>query len=136
VFFTLATVFTVVFGGMDLLVDTPKYFRLEPFAQNFCIGVIFLATLETRHNMIERLVEAIPEAYRPDMNREGEGYMKNLTRVWAAYFLIKAFAFLYVALRVNLATLYALRISLGSLSALILLLGEIIYRHRFRHVRS
>ena len=130
-FFILATTFTVLFGGMDLLITTPRFFRLEPFAQNFCVGVVFLVTLATRHSMVYRLAMSIPHEFRPDLIQEGESYLTRLTLVWAAYFFIKAFAFLYLAFRVNLGQLYVLRVLLGSGSALILFFGEILYR-RFR----
>src|SRR5690242_7683657 len=34
-FFIIAAVFTIGFGSVDIFIKNPKYFRLEPFAQNF-----------------------------------------------------------------------------------------------------
>lgn len=131
-FFILATVFTIFFGGMDLLITTPRFFRLEPFAQNFCVGLLFLVTLGTHRSMIWRLAMSLPHEFRPDLHKESEGYLTRLTLVWAAYFIIKAFCFLYLAFRVNLGELYVLRVILGTGSAVALFFGEILYRKRFR----
>lgn len=131
-FFGLATFFTLIFGGTDLLIASPRYFRLEGFAQNLCIGVLFLYTLKTHRSMIWRLAMAIPEEYRPALHREDERYLARLTLVWALYFILKAVAFLILAFEVDLGKLYVIRTTIGTGSAVLLFLGEILYRKKFR----
>lgn len=129
-FFILATGFTVLFGSMDLVIATPRYFRLEAFVQNLTIGVLFLVTLATQKSMIWRLVMSMPGEFRPRINEVSDRYLRRLTIVWAAYFIIKAFVFLYLALKVNLGELYIYRVVLGNGSALLLFFGEVLYRRR------
>jgi uncharacterized membrane protein len=133
-FFVLATVFTVAFGSMDLFISTPRYFRLEGVAQNFCVGCLFLGTLYSKKPLILRLALALPEKFRP----EGldEGYLRKLTLLWAGYFYIKALVVLILAFRVNLGVLYIVRVTFGNLSALVLFFGEYLYRKYWKRRTS
>jgi intracellular septation protein A len=132
-YFLLSSVFTMVFGGADLFVKTPRFFRLEPFAQNMTIALLFMGSLWTRRALVEILAESLPISFRPVFHRDDLGYLRKLTWIWAGYFVLKAFFFLYLAFRIDLGSLYVSRVVFGNLSAVLLLLGEIIYRKKIRH---
>lgn len=134
-FYIVASGFTVAFGVIDLLIDSPRFFRLEPFAQNFLIGLIFLISLKTRISVLGWLVNGLPAAFRPKLRPEMTDYMRRLTLLWGLYLLAKAFIFLYLAYHVNLGHLILLRSLIGGGSLGLMIGGEIIYRKFFLHRR-
>jgi intracellular septation protein len=131
-FFYAATGLTVVFGGVDLVIDSPRYFRLEPFAHNFVVGAAFLASLLAGRPILGWFVESLPKRFQPSEEELQGDYLRKLTAVWAVYLLVKAFAFLWLAFRVDLAELILVRSTLGGGSLWLLVLGELAYRKRFR----
>src|SRR5690349_6480564 len=44
-FFVVASGFTVLFGGIDLVITRPWFFRFEPFIQNLIVGTVFLISV-------------------------------------------------------------------------------------------
>jgi intracellular septation protein A len=136
-FYIVASGFTVCFGTIDLLIESPKFFRLEPFAQNCLIGFIFLISLKTRISVLGWLVNGLPLAFRPKIGPEMMGYLRKLTMVWGIYLLAKAAVFLYLAYHVNLGHLILLRSLIGGGSLVVMIGGEIIYRKYFlKHPRD
>lgn len=127
-FFIIAAVFTISFGGIDLIIPDPKFFRLEPFVQNLVMGLLFLSTVFTNTPLIARFAGALPAKLRPDFSRIGHNYLKRLTLIWAVYLLVKSFIFLYLALNVDLGSLIVLRPVIGGGTLLLLVVGEMIYR--------
>ena len=130
IFFIITTVFIVLFGGVDLLLSTPKFFRLEPFAQNFLIASIFLGTYLARISIFSRLARDLPPKLRPQQALPEE-YYRKVTRVWIVYLYVKAVVFLILALKVDLGSLILLRSILGGVTLLIMFLGELFYRKRY-----
>jgi uncharacterized membrane protein len=133
-YFLLSAGFTVLFGGADLVFNRsdPHIFRLEPFAQNFVIALLFIVSLFFTKSLIELLAESLPARVRPRFGPEDAGYLRKLTCVWAVYFVIKAFVFLDLAFRIDLGSLYVARVVIGNSSAVALLLGELYYRKNVR----
>ncbi len=129
-FFIVASGFTVAFGAVDLLVQEPRFFRLGPFAENFLLGLAFLATLLTEKPIAAWFAAALPPAIQPDLSKIGKNYLRRLTQIWAIYFFVKAFLFLYLAFRVNLGQLIVLRSILGGGSLVLMFVGELFYRKR------
>jgi intracellular septation protein A len=130
-FYIVASGFTVLFGTIDLLIDSPRFFRLEPFAQNLLIGTVFLISLKTRISVLGWLVNGLPAAFRPKIGPEMMGYLRRLTFLWGLYLLAKAFVFLYLAYHVDLGKLIILRSVIGGGSLALMIGGEIIYRKYF-----
>ncbi len=135
-FYVVASGFTVAFGIIDLVIDNPKFFRLEPFAQNLLIGLVFLISLKTKISVLGWLVNGIPVAFRPRIGPEMSGYLRRLTLIWGIYLIAKSLVFLYLALHVNLGELILLRSVIGGGSLGLLIMGEIIYRKFFLPRRS
>jgi uncharacterized membrane protein len=131
-FFILSSSFTVLFGGMDLLLSNPRFFRLEPFVHNFFLSLIFFATAFTRYPIIRWFVEGLPKRLRLESSEATPQYLKNVTFVWALYFLLKAFLYLYLGLTVDLGKLILYRSVIGSITIGLLMGGEMVYRKVFR----
>lgn len=130
-FFLVASGFTVLLGSIDLLVASPRFFRLEPFAQNFVMGTVFLVTLFTRLPLVAWFAAALPEKVRPNLDEHGHHYLRKVTLVWVVYFYIKSLIFLYLAYQVDLGNLILLRSLIGGVSLVLMFVGEIIFR-KFR----
>lgn len=131
-FFIVASGFTVLFGGIDLFIQIPRFYRLEPAVQNFVIATAFLMTMFTRVPMITHFAAALPKNFRPDIVASDESYIRKLTWVWIFYLYFKAGVFLFLALHVNLGDLIVLRSLIGGGTIALLFVGEIVYRKWIR----
>ena len=126
--FILTSGFTLGFGLIDLLIQNPRYFRLEPFAHNFLLGCLLLVTYFLKIPLITYFVEGLPKRLRPDLALISEGYLKKVTLVWSIYLLSKSALFLYIGLNTNLANLIVLRSLVGGGSLVLMFYGEYFYR--------
>ena len=130
-FFMVAAGFTVVLGSIDLVVSTPRFFRLEPFAQNFLMGAVFLVTVLMKRPIAEWFAAALPASVRPELGPGSRGYLQGVTLAWSIYFFLKSFLFLYLALQVDLGRLVILRSVIGGASLAVMFGGELAYRKWF-----
>jgi len=134
-FFLLASGFLLAFGILDLFLQTPRFFRLEPFVQNFVIASAFLITVFMRIPLITHFAGALPKKFRPNLSSPAAiRYLRKLTLIWAVYLYSKAALFLYLAFQVNLGDLILLRSVLGGGTLLLMIGGELAYRHWFRPI--
>lgn len=129
-FFLTASTFTVFFGCMDFMVHEPRFFRLEPFAENFALGVIFGVTVVAGKPIALWFAQALPAQLRPDLSGDIGLYLRKVTVAWVFYFFLKGFLFLYLAFRVDLGRLIILRSIIGGASLAVMFGGEILYRKR------
>lgn len=129
-FFIIAAGFTVLFGSIDLMIHTPRFFKLEPFAQNFIMGILFLISTLTKKPVIYYFAHSLPELLKSEMKSilNDLGYLKKITWVWSIYFFIKAFLFLFLAFQVDLGKLIVLRTLIGGPTLLLMVGGEIVIR--------
>lgn len=139
-FFLTAATFTLVFGGVDLVAQEPRYYRLAPFAENFVMGSVFLTTVLMGKPLALWFAQALPPIVRPNLGANGgteiKRYLKRVTSVWIAYFFAKSFLFLYLAFVVDLGRLIVLRAVIGNVSLVLMFGGEIFYRKKFRRAPS
>ncbi len=135
-FFIIASGFTVLFGTMDLLVASPRFFRFEPFVHNLAVGGAFAGSLVLGRPLLIWFARELPEEVRPVLDTDGEHYLRRMTLVWTVYLLLKAFFFLYLALVVDLGTLIVLRSVIGGGTLWLLAAGEIAYRKWWKPGRA
>ena len=135
-FFIIASGFTVLFGTMDLVVASPRFFRFEPFVHNLVVGAAFAVSLILRKPILAWFARELPEEVRPVAGAESERYLRRLTAVWSVYLLVKAFFFLYLALVVDLGTLIVLRSVIGGGTLWLLAAGEIVHRKWWKPRRA
>jgi intracellular septation protein A len=137
-FFLTAALFTLLFGGLDLVAQDPSLFRLAPFAQNLVLGAVFWATVILDKPIASWFARALPPRFRPNLDERGgqamERYLRNVTLAWAAYFIAKGLLFLYLAHKVDLGELVMLRTVIGSATLLLMFGGEVLYRKKLRRV--
>lgn len=130
IFFIITTLFVVIFGGVDLFLSTPRFFRFEPFAQNFLIASFFLYTYLAHVPIYSRIAADLPARLRPKQPLP-EKYYRQVTLAWVVYLFIKAGFFLFLAFAVNLGELILLRSIIGGGTLLAMLLGELRYRKKY-----
>jgi intracellular septation protein A len=135
-FFLLSSGLIVGFGLVDLLVRDPQYFRFEPFVQNFVVGSLFLLSQWRGFAIIRFFARALPKKIQPEFLEPDDAYLYKLTWVWIVYLYSKCLFFLYLALKVDLGTLFLLKSVLGSGTLFLLIAGEWLYRKRFRARRK
>lgn len=129
--FIVASGFTLSFGMIDLWIPSPRFFRLEPFFQNFVIATLLLISVLTQYPVLYWFISALPAGIRPDFSRpKVQVYLKKLTGVWIIYLYLKAVLFLYLAFQVDLGSLVLLRSLIGGGTLVLLFLGDIFYRKR------
>lgn len=133
-FFFLATFFTLAFGGLDLFITNPHFFRLEPAIHNLVLATILLGMVLARVSVVSYFAEALPEKMRPDFSQVSPRYIKNLTWIWIAYLYLKGLIYLDLAFRVNLGDLIALKAIVGGGSLLLLFIGEVFFRRFWKKV--
>jgi uncharacterized membrane protein len=129
-FMIIASSFTIGFGLIDLLLESPTFFKFEPFIHNVIIGWVFLATLWTERPLVATLIEALPRRWRPDSGPGLDRYLRNLTLAWAGYHFAKALIFLWLAFQVDLADLVVWRTLIGNVTIAMMVGGEILYRKK------
>lgn len=131
-FFIIASGFIVLFGTMDLLVQNPRFFRLEPFVQNIVMATLLWVTVVARIPVARTFAMALPRWLRPEPSHGTDAYLRKLTWIWVVYLYLKAFLFLYLAFQVDLGTLIVLRSFVGGGSLVLMVLGDFVYRRWWR----
>ncbi len=139
-FFLVASGFTLAFGAIDLVIETPQYFRFEPFAQNFLMGTIFLIMQLLRVPVAAWFMQGLPKFVQMELvvagtdrpHERNHAYLRKLTWIWTGYMYVKAALFLWMAFQYDLGNLILLRSIFGGGSLGVLIVGEILYRKKFR----
>lgn len=132
-FFVIGAVFTAGFGGIDLLIENPHFYRLEPFFQNLIMAVLFIWTMYTEKPLLIRFADALPKALQPEIHKIPTDYLRRLSWLWIVYLFFKSIVFLYLAFAVDLGKLIVLRPIVGGGTLLVMVAGEMIYRQWFYH---
>lgn len=113
---------TVLFGCIDLLVQTPFLLKYEDVITSLVIAVVFAWGARGEKSMIQGLVEQQQgDAFEdgPDMRR----FFKLFTWIWAGYFLLKAGVYAWLGEIMPIEEALTLRPVVGmvSLGAMVLL---------------
>lgn len=139
-FFITASFFTVLFGGLDLVAHSPRFFKLAPAAENILMGLVFAGSVMVGKPIALWFAQALPESVRPSASDEAGGdlaaYMRKVTIAWSVYFLAKASLLLYFAFRFDLGELIVLRSVIGGPTLALMFGGELYYRKRIRGRRQ
>ncbi len=121
--FIFASGFTVLFGGIDLWLKTPQFFRFEPFAQNFGVASFTLFATLARLPLAYELVKSLPKSIQPKLKGPDDPRLRRLTWIWIFYLYVKSGFYLYLAYRVDLGDLILFRTLLGGGSLGVMLLS-------------
>ncbi len=121
--FIFASGFTVVFGGIDLWIKTPQFYRFEPFAQNFGVATFFLFATWAGLPLAYEVAKALPKPVQPKFRTPDDPALKRLTWIWIVYLYLKSGFYLFLAFRVDLANLILLRTLIGGGSMAVMILA-------------
>ncbi len=111
--YLIVSALTLAFGAVDLCVATPFLLVYEAPITNVLTGAAFVVGAFGEKPMVQELAEKradIPQT------QEMRRFFRLFTLVWAAYFLLKAAFYLWLAATLPLKEALALRSVLGSLS--------------------
>jgi intracellular septation protein A len=130
--YLLASVLTVVFGGVDLLSATPFMLKYEAVITNAFTGIAFVAGARGPRPLVMELAEqrqGTPHPERPDITR----FFQLFTLLWAAYFFVKTGFYLSIAALMPMTQAMLVRSVIGTASlALMVVLSATQGRRLFR----
>lgn len=112
--YLLSSGLALVFGTIDLLSQTPFMLKYEGVITNLVTGFAFVAGARGEKPMIQEIAEQRGEAFpvRPDVTH----FFRLFTLAWAAYFFVKAAAYLWIGEVIALQDALLLRSIIGSAS--------------------
>ena len=113
--YLIVSTLTLGFGAVDLWVATPFLLVYEAPITNVLTGAAFIAGAFGEKPLMQELGEAGPGASIPQ-TAEVRRFFRLFTLIWAAYFFLKALAYLWIAATLPLTEALALRSAAGSLS--------------------
>ncbi len=135
-FFLLASGSTILFGSIDLLITTPKFYRLEPGVQNLLLSLLFGVALVAHVPIAEKFAAALPGLVRPELSPQTQGYLRKVAWAWVVYFFLKGWLYVYLAFQVDLGNLVILRTVIGGPSLALMFGGEILIRKFWKPQRE
>jgi intracellular septation protein A len=112
--YLLVSVLTLVFGLIDLASTSPFMLKYEAVITNAVTCLAFLAGALGEKPIIQEVAEQRGETFVA--TQEVRAFFRLFTLVWAAYFLLKAAIYLWVAWTLPMLEAMALRSVAGSVS--------------------
>jgi intracellular septation protein A len=105
---------TLVFGLVDLASTSPFMLKYEAVITNAATGFAFVAGALGEKPIIQEVAEQRGEAFVP--TEEVRAFFRLFTLVWAAYFILKAIVYLWMAWTMPMLEAMALRSVAGGVS--------------------
>jgi intracellular septation protein A len=118
--YLVVSALTLGFGIVDLCVATPFLIVYEAPITNALTGAAFVIGAFGEKPMLQELAEQRPGAViqsTPEVRR----FFRLFTLIWAAYFFLKAIAYLWIAATLPLTQALALRSLAGSISLVVMI---------------
>jgi intracellular septation protein A len=113
--YLVVSALTLGFGAVDLYVATPFLIVYEAPITNVLTGAAFAIGAFGEKPMLQELAEQRPGNIIPP-TPEVKRFFRLFTLIWAAYFFLKAIAYLWIAATLPLTQALALRSLGGSIS--------------------
>lgn len=120
--FIFSSGFTFLFGGIDLWIQSPKFYRFEPFAQNLSVATLALISVGAKIPLAYEMIRALPQSIQPKSLTPQHPALGRISWAWIIYLYLKALFYFYLAFRVDLADLILLRTVVGGGSMIFMLL--------------
>ena len=112
--YLLTSALTLVFGLVDLASTSPFMLKYEAVITNAATGLAFVAGAVGEKPIIQEVAEQRGEIFVA--TAEVRGFFRLFTLVWAAYFFLKAAAYLWMAWTMPMLEAMALRSVAGGVS--------------------
>jgi intracellular septation protein A len=118
--YILTTILTFVFGGIDLMSETPFMIKYEAVITSLAVAGIFAYGARGNRPMLIELAEQRTGQRFPD-RADIRAFFKLLTWVWAGYFLVRAIAYLWIGEALPIAQVMEIRPFIGTGSLLVMI---------------
>jgi intracellular septation protein A len=112
--YLMVSTLTLVFGLIDLASTSPFMLKYEAVITNVATGLAFVAGAMGEKPIIQEVAEQRGETFVA--TQEVRAFFRLFTLVWAAYFLVKAAFYLWMAWTLPMLEAMALRSVAGSVS--------------------
>ena len=110
--FKFTLLVTIVFGVLDLTMNSPVFFKYESVITNIITGVFFSLTIWAPKSVIQEFMEKRRGIEITDPNAVLR--CRIITVIWALYFFIKAGFYVYVSSRYSIERAMIIRSTLGT----------------------
>lgn len=115
--FMMSTGLCLIFGTLDLCLNSTAFSIFEAPLINFFIAGVFAVSLRNEKSIVQELVEQ-----RKDFSRfpaeDLRFFFGSFTLLWAAYYFVRAWAFLWVNLHTDISNGLLWRLGVGNISLL------------------
>jgi intracellular septation protein A len=112
--YLLVSALTLVFGFVDLVSTSPFMLKYEAAVSNAATGLVFVVGALGEKPIIQEVAEQRGHSFVA--TNEIRAFFRLFTFVWAAYFLLKAALFLWMAWTMPMLEAMALRSIVGGVS--------------------
>ena len=119
-FLIFSSVLVVLFGMMDLYLNSQTFIKYEAILFSIAFGLYFAGSLFGKKSLVESLAEQqgrVDQSTSPDKTF----FFRFITVIWAFYFFAKAFVCYLISQDANFADASLLRILIGTTSFYVLL---------------
>jgi len=117
--YILTSVLTFVFGGIDLMAQTPFMIQYEAVITSLVVAVSFAYGAQGAKPMLQEIAEQQTKQLFPDRT-DVRAFFKLLTLFWAGYFLVRAVAYLWIGMTLPIEQAMEIRPLLGTGSLLVM----------------
>jgi intracellular septation protein A len=117
--FVLTSVLTFVFGGIDLMAQTPFMIQYEAVVTSLVVAVSFAYGAQGAKPMLQEIAEQRTKEVFPD-RADIRAFFKLLTLFWAGYFLVRAVVYLWIGATLPIELAMEIRPILGTASLLVM----------------
>ena len=126
-FFLFTAAMTIVFGCIDLSLQTSVLFRFESVLNNVMLGIYFGVTLYGSKTIIQQFAEMNGPTDRP-MTEAAVEWFRICTAAWTVYFFLRAAVFFYIGMNFGIEQGLVLRLIIGNVTNYLLLAVSIFGR--------
>jgi intracellular septation protein A len=128
--YILTSVLTFVFGGIDLMSETPFMIKYEAVITSLIVGATFAWTLRGARSMLQELAEQqMGEAF-PD-RADVRAFFRIMTLIWVVYFVARAAAYFWIGAAFPIEQAMKIRPFIGTPSLVLMILISMQGRHLF-----
>lgn len=114
-FFYLSSGIIIVFGTLDLYIETPFFFKLESSITNLIFAIFFGLSI-FKEKSITQIFAENQKRTSTDNSDDKRFFFACFTLLWTFYFLVKAITYLWLNFNLEFENAFLLRLIIGKAS--------------------
>jgi intracellular septation protein A len=118
--YILTSALTFIFGGIDLLSDTPFMIKYEAVITSLVIAATFALGARGAKSMMQEIAEQQSRESFPD-RADVRAFFRMMTLAWAGYFVIRAIGYFWIGEVWPIERVMSVRPILGTASLLVMM---------------